>query len=140
MNKEKAIEQIKNLIKFTKKTREVIGTPQKDIEIVIGENQFYLSDELLQALDIAIKSLETRYQMNDKGEITPIDNEMTDKEKLTVEFTLEKYLQYANEQEVRLLDLIINYYKEILNKGYEKIKIETVISDLEEIKKQFVRS
>ena len=65
---------------------------------------------------------------------------MTDEEKLTVEFTLEQYLQYANEQEARLLDLIINYYKEILNKGYERIKIETVISDLEEIKKQFVGS
>ena len=65
---------------------------------------------------------------------------MTDKEKLTVEFTLEKYLQYADEQNIRLLDLIINYYKEILNKGYEQIKIKTVISDLEEIKKQFVRS
>lgn len=58
MNKERAIEQIKKLIKFTKKAREVIGTPQKDIEIVIGENQFYLSDELLQALDIAIESLD----------------------------------------------------------------------------------
>ena len=58
MNKERAIEQIKKLIEFTKKAREVIGTPQKDIEIVIGENQFYLSDELLQALDIAIESLE----------------------------------------------------------------------------------
>ena len=65
---------------------------------------------------------------------------MTDREKLTVEFTLEKYLQYANEQEARLLDLIINYYKEVQNKGYESIKIETVINDLEEIKKQFVRS
>ena len=55
MNKERAIEQIKKLIEFTKKAREVIGTPQ-------GENQFYLSDELLQALDIAIESLERNIQ------------------------------------------------------------------------------
>ena len=67
MNKERVIEQIKKLIEFTKKAREVIGTPQKDIEIVIGENQFYLSDELLQALDIAIESLE--HQVNEKDEI-----------------------------------------------------------------------
>ena len=64
MNKERAIEQIKKLIEFTKKAREVIGTPQKDIEIVIGENQFYLSDELLQALDIAIESLEHEEKCN----------------------------------------------------------------------------
>ena len=66
MNKERAIEQIKKLIEFTKKAREVIGTPQKDIEIVIGENQFYLSDELLQALDIAIESLEQDQETKEK--------------------------------------------------------------------------
>ena len=40
-----------------------------------GVNVAKETREYLQALDIAIDSLETRYQMNDKGEITPIDNE-----------------------------------------------------------------
>ena len=54
MNKEQAQEQIKKLIDFTKTAREKIGTPQKDIEIVIGDNQFYLSDEIIQALELVL--------------------------------------------------------------------------------------
>ena len=57
-----------------------------------------------------------------------------------IAFTIEEYLQQAEELEIKLLDLIINYYKGVLSKGCEIIKTKTVISDLEEIKKQFIGS
>lgn len=63
---------------------------------------------------------------------------MTDKIRRDISFTLEEYLQQIEELEIKLLDLIINYYKGALSKGIDIIKTETVISDLEEIKKQFV--
>lgn len=65
---------------------------------------------------------------------------MTDKDTRYMAITIEEYMQQAEALEIRLLDLIINYYKEVLNKGYENIKTEMVIKDLEDIKKQFVRS
>lgn len=63
MNKERAVEIIKDLKQEAK-----VDEPELK----------YTDEEYSQALDIAIKSLETRYQMNDKGEITPIDNEWVD--------------------------------------------------------------
>ena len=65
---------------------------------------------------------------------------MTDKDTRYMAITIEEYMQQTEALEIRLLDLIINYYKEVLNKGYEIIKTEMVINDLEEIKKQFVGS
>lgn len=62
---------------------------------------------------------------------------MTDEEMRNVVFTLEEYIKLAEEQEIKLLDLIISYYKGVLSKGYENIKTETVISDLESVKKTF---
>ena len=47
----------------------------------------------------------------------------------------EESLKRIEELETKMLDIIINYYKGVLSKGIDIIKTETVISDLEEIKK-----
>ena len=55
-------------------------------------------------------------------------------------FTIDEYLKTVEELEIKMLDIIINYYKGVLSKGIENMKTETVISDLEEIKKAMQRS
>ena len=75
--------------------------------------------------------------MNDKFYEKPEPQSLVNEPQI---ISIKEQLKRIEELEIKMLDIIINYYKGVLNKGIDIIKTETVISDLEEIKKQFVRS